>query len=90
MSCFKWLYRLVNPLRNEWRLFGKDGLTLECRIVDTPAGAEIQFFYGGELYHTFVHMVRADAEDEARQKRLQSIERGWCEQPQLRHVAHTS
>jgi len=56
-----------------------DGTTLECRIVKVSAGSEIQYFYRGDLYHCFLHPSRAEAENEARQKRSELIQAGWME-----------
>ena len=89
MSWLERLLYLTNPSRTEWRLC-YDGATLECRTVKTDAGSEIQFFYRGELYHSFVHATRAEAEDEARRKRAELIQRGWTEGTRHPDVARTT
>jgi hypothetical protein len=80
------LWRLLVPSNREWRLF-HDDMTMECRIVSVPEGAEIQYVYGGQPYHSFVHATRIDAEEEARQKRIELIERGWVEHAREADVA---
>jgi hypothetical protein len=89
MSWYDRVLQLLNRYRMEWRLF-YDGAAMECRIVNGPAGAEIQYFYRGELYHSFLHPTRAEAEDEARQKRSDLIQVGWTERVERSTLAHSS
>jgi hypothetical protein len=72
------LWHVLAPCRTEWRVF-HDEMTMECRIVKVTNGTEIQYILGGQPYHRFIHATRADAQDEARRKLAELIERGWLE-----------
>ena len=72
------LLAIFRRSRRRWRLFHSDD-TMECRITELPTGVEIRFEYCGELYHSFVHATRADAEREADEKRRELIQAGWSE-----------
>ena len=89
MSWYERVWQSLNFRRLQWRLF-YDGTTLECRIVNAAAGSEIQYFYRGDLYHCFIHRTRAEAEDEARQKRSELIQVGWTEREGGSHLERTS
>jgi hypothetical protein len=89
MSWLERLWERINPCRTEWRLFHKHA-TMECRIVEASRGVEIQFIYRGELYYRFVYATRAAAEDEAKRKRADLIQRGWLDHVWQPDAAHTS
>jgi len=72
------LWRTFRRYPTEWRLV-HDDMTMECQVIDVPDGAEIKYVFRGQPYHSFVHATRAEAQDEARRKRAELIERGWSE-----------
>lgn len=87
MSWLELLCRVFSPSRTEWRVFDGE-IMMECRIVDVSGGAEIQYFFRGQPYHSFLHATRADAQDEARRKRAELIARGWSERARQHESAH--
>jgi hypothetical protein len=90
MSLVDRLLGFLGRRRTAWRLF-YDGSVMECQIADIASAAvEIRYVYRGDLYHSFVHSTRADAEGEARQKRSELIAMGWSEHATAPHVQPTS
>jgi len=81
------LWRTLSPSRMEWRVFHGE-MTMECRIVDVSGGTEIQYFFRGQPYHSFIHPARAAAQDEARRTLAELIERGWSEAARDPAFAH--
>ncbi len=71
---FKWLRR-----RAAWQLLYDDTL-MECRVRPAAGGqTEVEYFCRGELYHTFTHPTRQDAEAEVRRVRDDLMRAGWRE-----------
>jgi hypothetical protein len=81
------LWRASSPSRTEWRVFHGE-MTMECRIVNVSGGTEIRYVFRGQPYHSFIHRTRADAQDEARRKLAELIERGWSEGAREAAFAH--
>jgi hypothetical protein len=80
------LWRMVLRNRTEWRVFHGE-MTMECRIVDVSGGAEIRYVLQGQPYHSFRHISRVEAQDEARRKRVELIERGWSDRARTSELA---
>jgi hypothetical protein len=73
----------------QWKLYHADRV-LECFIAARgPVGIEIRFYYEGQLCQDYLHRTRADAQNEAHQKRQELLALGWRDAAQS-HVELSS